>query len=417
MLWLKRSKSKTNMTKTTFINIFKRRNFWRFANFSEVGELYAARLMRTIGINVGAAFMSVYMIQAGLSIVAVSIFWSAYFLLKTVLALPFAQLIAMIGSKKAILISNFLYIPAIVFFVTLPEYGLRALVATGFFQAVSAALYDIGYLINFSRIKNSDAFGRQVAFMNIMEKIAKAVSPLIGGLLAFFFDPRVSILVSAVFFILASWPMARTVDTMTKGFRLKVRQFPWHKTRASLAAQLPVGFDIYASGNAWSIFLACIIFSASSNQIYAELGALTSLIVFISLGATYAYGKLIDRRTGDKLMFWTAIGAILVNIIRAITKTPIMAVGVNTANEVTITGYSMAFTKGVFDVADNSGYRVMYMGLSQMISYAGSFVASLSLALAVALLDASAGFAAFYLLVAAVASSMLLVRFRVYQAA
>ena len=136
------------MTKTTFINIFKRRNFWRFANFSEVGELYAARLMRTIGINVGAAFMSVYMIQAGLSIVAVSIFWSAYFLLKTVLALPFAQLIAMIGSKKAILISNFLYIPAIVFFVTLPEYGLRALVATGFFQAVSAALYDIGYLKN-----------------------------------------------------------------------------------------------------------------------------------------------------------------------------------------------------------------------------------------------------------------------------
>lgn len=405
------------MAKDILIKLFRRRHFWRFASFSEVGELYTARLMRTIAVNVGAAFMSVFMLKNGYSVVTVSIFWAVYFLSKTIMALPFAQLIALINSKKAILISNMLYIPAMISFILLPTYGLWALVVTGVLQAVSAILYDIGYLINFSRIKNAEAPGKQVAFMNIMEKIAKGISPLIGGVLALWFDPRASIIVSALFFVLAAWPMMRTTDTMTTGFRLRPKNFPWKTTYNSLLGQLPMGFEVYASGSAWSIFLASLIFTAAGNQVYAELGMLASLILIVSLGSTYAYGKLIDSRAGGQLMFWTALGTVGVNIIRAITRTPALAVGTNAVNEITITGYTMAFTRGMFDVADQSGYRVMYIGLTQLFANLGACIAAAVLALAVFMLDISGGFTVFYLVTAAAISFMMLARFKVYRQA
>ena len=291
------------MVKELFKSIFKRRHFWRFASFSEVAELYAARIMRTIAINLGAAFMSVYMLKNGYSIVAVSLFWAAYFGFKMLVALPLAQLIAMIGAKKAILISNFLYIPSMIAFIFLPELGMWALIITGVFQTTSAALYDMGYTINFSRIKSADHAGHQVAVMNIAEKVAKGISPLLGGLLAMFVDPRASIAVSTIFFVLAAWPLMRTKDSMTTGFHLAPKGFPWKMARQSLYMQLPIGFDIYASGNAWSIFLASLIFTASGNQVYAELGALTSLILLVSLASTHMYGTLIDKHAGGQLLF------------------------------------------------------------------------------------------------------------------
>lgn len=402
------------MPKNIFTKLFHKRYFWKFASFSEIGELYIARLMRTIGINVGAAFMSVYMLKNGYSIVYVSLFWGAYFGFKAMISLPMSQLIANIGAKKAISISNILYVPAIVSFMLLPVVGVWALVISGILQSISAAMYDIGYMVGFSRAKSDSEPGRQVATMSAMEKIAKGVSPLIGGLLAMFFDPRISMLASTLFFVLASWSLMQTADSMTTGFNLKPKNFPWRMARPSLLAQLPVGFDYYASNSAWSIFLASLIFTASGNRVYAEMGALTSIILIVSIAAAHAYGKLIDRKAGGHLLVYTAIGEVFVNILRAFAKTPVMALSTSAANEVATTGYNIAFTRGVFDVADRSGYRVMYIGMSQMASYVGAAVAALSLAAVVTLLDTAGGFTAFYLVVAVVVSTMTLVKFRVY---
>jgi len=390
------------------------RHFWRSASFSEVAELYAARLMRTIAVNVGAAFMSVYMLKSGYSVAQVSLFWAAYFGFKVVIVLPLSQVIAYIGAKKAIILSNFLYIPSMIAFIFLPEFGLWALTIAAAFQSTSAALYDMGYLINFSRVKSVENAGRQVAFMNIAEKVAKGVSPLIGGLLAMLIDPRASIAASIIFFLLAAWPMMRTKDTMTTGFRLHPKNFPWSMARRSIFMQFSIGFDTYASGSAWSLFLASLIFTASGNQVYAELGALTSLILLVSLASTHMYGKLIDKRAGGQLLRWAAAGTVLVNIFRALTRTPAMAIGTNAVNEVTGTGYYMPFMRGMFDVADRSRFRVFYIGMSQLMANAGAAIASLVLAIAVTLADISGGFTIFYLATALAVSLIMLSRFRVY---
>jgi hypothetical protein len=52
-----------------------------------------------------------------------------------------------------------------------------------------------------------------------------------------------------------------------------------------------------------------------------------------------------------------------------------MIVGTNIANEVATMGYTMAFMRGVFDTADLSGHRIVYLCLSDIVAAFGSALA------------------------------------------
>lgn len=400
-----------------FINTISSRHFWRTANFSELGQLNAARLMRTIAINLGAGLIAVYMFKLGYSLVFISLFWAAYFVFKVAIMLPLAQVVAAIGPRKSIIVSNFLYIPSMVAFVFLPEYGMWSLVVTIVFQTSLAALYDMGYLVGLSRLSRGHKEGRAVAMMKMVEMIAKGLSPLIGGLLAMLFDPRASIIVSILCFFMASMPLIRMVDSMKVGFKLAPKGFPWRQVSHSLLAQLPIGFDIYASSTAWSLLLAALIFSTKDNQVYAELGALTSLILLVSIGSAYIFGKIIDKKAGGELLLWTAVANIVANLFRAFVRTPVAAIGTNAAHEVVATGCSMAYTRGMMDTANHTGYRVFYIAMTQLTVNLGAGLAALALAAVIAMLGSSAGFSAFYLVTAVVVSGIAFTKFSIYKKA
>ena len=400
------------------INTISSRHFWRTASFSEMGQLHVARLVRTIAINLGAGLIAVYMYKIGYSLVFISLFWVAYFMLKVVIMLPLAQLIASIGPRKSIIISNFLYVPSMIAFMFVEQYGMPMLVITVIFQTSSAALYDMGYLVGLSRLsRDSSKGGRAVAMMKIAETVAKGLSPLIGGILAMMFDPRASIVVSLLFFVLASLPLIKMVDSMKTGFRLAPRGFGWRGAAQSLLVQIPIGFDYYASTTAWSLFLVVLIFASGGNEVYAKLGALTSLILVVSLVSAYAYGKLIDKKAGGQLLVWTAIGSVVSNLFRVFVRTPIAAIGTNAAHEMMATGYSMAYTRGMMDTANQTGYRVFYIAMTQLASNLGAGLAALVMAVIIALLGDTAGFSAFYLVTSIIVIGIAFVRFSVYKKA
>ena len=398
------------------INNISSRHFWRTASFSEMGQLHIARLVRTIAINLGAGLIAVYMYKIGYSLVFISLFWVAYFMLKVVIMLPLAQLIASIGPRKSIIISNFLYVPSMIAFMFVEQYGVPMLVITVIFQTSSAALYDMGYLVGLSRLsRDSSKGGRAVAMMKIAETVAKGLSPLIGGILAMMFDPRASIVVSLLFFVLASIPLIKMVDSMKTGFRLAPRGFNWKQATQSLLVQIPIGFDYYASTTAWSLFLVVLIFASGGNEVYAKLGALTSLILVVSLVSAYAYGKLIDKKAGGQLLVWTAIGSVVSNLFRVFVRTPIAAIGTNAAHEMMATGYSMAYTRGMMDTANQTGYRVFYVAMTQLTVNLGAGLAALVLAVIIALLGDSIGFSVFYAITSVVVIGIAFVRFSVYK--
>lgn len=365
------------MIKQLLHRLLLRRHFWRYATFSEVAELYASRMLRMLAVNMSSALLSVFLYQNGYSLQFIAGYWMIYFALKALMSLPAAKYAARFGPKHGILLSNLLYIPAMIAFIFVPTWGMVAIVITGLLQGLSATLYDLCHLIDFSKVKNVDHAGKELGYMNMVEKIATGLSPLIGGFIALAFGPQATMIAAAVFFVFASVPLFQTGEQIRTGQKLVFRGFPWRMAWRSMIAKLGVGVDGLASGSVWSLYVAVAILgvSGTSNAVYAQLGALLSVMLLAAIAASYAYGRLIDRRRGGDLLRITVVANALIHATRPFVATPVATAGLNVANEAATTGYMMAFTRGMFDTADRSGHRVTYLFCLEVIVNAGAALA------------------------------------------
>lgn len=393
-----------------------RRHFWRYATFSEVAELYTSRMLRMAAINMASALMSVFLYQHGYSLVFIAGFWAMYFGFKMLIALPAAHYVARFGPKHTILLANLMYIPAMMLLSLVPEWGLVALIITGILQAVSVTCYNLGHQISFSKVKSPEHAGKEIAYMNIVEKIATSLSPLIGGALAFLFAPEAAMWAAALLFGLASVPLFATAEPTKTGQKLVFRGFPWQMAWRSLRAGFGYGYDTFSSGTAWTVYVAVVIIGVSSkNTVYGVLGILLSVVLFASFAASYAYGKLIDRRRGGALLKAAVLANSLVHIMRPFVTSPVIVGAVNTANEAATTGYVMAFTRGLFDTADLSGHRITYLGCMELIMNAGAMLAALLFMTMLAAFGVVLGMQSFFLLAAVVGLLIMTAQFRLYR--
>lgn len=366
-----------------FIHTFLlRRHFWRYATFSEVAELYVSRMLRMAALYLMNSFMSIYLYQIGYSVVYIALLWCGFYMFKTIFALPLARLIGWIGPKHAILASNIMYIPAMVGFALVPQFGAWLLIPALMLQGISASLYTIAYNVDFSKVKNAEHAGKEIAYMNIFEKVTTGISPLIGGFIAFIWGPQVVILLAGVLFALAAAPLFRTGEPVRINQKLTFRGFPWRLFFRHSLAQFAYGFDVFSSGTVWTLYVAIVIIgmSGSSNKVYAITGMLVSVVLVVAILASYTYGRLIDRRRGGDLMKIATIANSLTHLVRPFVQSPVTVAGLNAANELATTGYMLPFTRAVFDNADLSGVRVTYLGVVESFSNLSASVAALLLA-------------------------------------
>lgn len=392
-----------------------RRHFWRYATFSEVAELYASRLMRRLAINISAAFISVFMYQNGYSVTFIAGYWVAYYGLKTAISIPCTKYAARFGAKHGMLLSNLLYIPSMVVFAFVPSYGVVAIIAAGVFQAVSATMYDLCYLIDFSKVKSVEHAGKEIAYMNIFDKIATGLSPLIGGMIAFLAGPQATMFAAAALFAFAAIPLLKTNEVVQTNHQLTFKDFPWRMAWRSLVAEAAIGFDIISSGIAWSLLVAIAILGVRGNQVYAELGALLSLVLLAALAASYLYGLLIDKHRGKELLVIMGLINAGVHVTRPFITTPQGVAAVNVGNEMATTGYAMAFMRGMFDTADISGNRLAYFGAIEVVVNAGSTLGGLVFLWFVMMLGDTTGMRSFYYVAAVVALLIMMPKFRLYR--
>lgn len=396
--------------------ILIRRHFWRNASFSEISELYASRMLRMLALNIAASFMSIFLYQHGYSLSFIAMFWGIFFLFKAIAALPLAAVSARLGAKHAILLSNIMFIPSLIAFALVPEYGPWLLVIVVLFQGSSSTLYSISYSTDFSKVKSVEHAGKEIAYMNIVEKVTTGLSPLIGGLLAFAFGPQVVLVIAAFLFTLAAAPLLRTSEQERPHQKLHFKGFPWHLVRPNLAAQFALGFDVFTSGTVWTLFTAVFIIGvAATNEVYALNGLLLSVVLFAALGASYAYGRLIDRKKGKELLRFAAMGNSLTHLMRGFTGTAIGVAGLNIANEAATTGYTMAYTRGIFDNADLSGERTTYLGIVEIQSNFGAAVGGFLLFFLTSAIDGKVALQTFFFIAAAVVLLITTARFPLYR--
>jgi len=405
------------MVKNFFHTILLRRHFWRYATFNEVAELYVSRMLRMAALFLVSSFVSIYLYQIGYSVAAIAFLWCGLYLLKAIMSLPVARVVAWIGPKHAILIANILYIPAMVGFAIVESYGLWILIPSFILQGISAAMYAIAYSVDFSKVKSIEHAGKEIAYMNIFEKVTTGLSPLIGGFIAYFWGPQVVIIIAAILFALAAAPLLRTGEQVRVNQKLTFRGFPWRLLFRHSLSQFSYGFDVFASGTVWTLYVAIAIIglSESNNDVYAITGVLVSVVLVAAVFASYTYGRLIDRRRGGELMKIATIANSVTHLIRPFVQSPVTVAGLNAANELATTGYMLPYTRAVYDNADLSGARIMYLGVTESIANIGA--ASGALILGLVALSTTEEFAlrSFFFIAAAVVLLVLTARFPLYK--
>ena len=404
------------MVQNIIHKLLLRRHFWRHATFSEIAELYTSRMLRMLAVHMTAAFTSIFLYQSGYNVLFIACFWGSFYLFKSIVSLPAAAVVARVGPKHSILISNFLFIPAMVALALLPHFGIWVLSIVVIFQGVSAMLYQIGYSVDFSKVKSVEHAGKEIAYMNIIEKVTTGLSPLIGGLLAFVFGPEVVIVIAAILFMFAALPLLKTAEPTRPKQKLNFKGLPKNLILPNIGSYMAIGFDVFTSGTVWTMFTAITIIGiSSSNEVYATNGILLSVVMLSALAASYAYGKLIDHRRGLELLQLSVIANSLTHLMRPFIGTPITIAGLNVANEAATTGYMMSFTRGNFDNADLSGHRITYVGIVEGLANLGAFAGTMVLVLLVMWVGDIRAMTYFFFVAAVVVLLIATARFPLYR--
>ena len=400
-------------------SLLKRRHFWRYATFDEVAELYASRLLRIFAVHLISLFIVVYLYNQGYSLVFIASYLAVYFLAKVPLAFVAAALTAWFGPKRMILLANLMYIPAMVLFTMVPESGaphaLLMVALFGTFQSIGATIYDYAYMVNFSKVKHADHAGKELGYMHIIEKIASVISPVVGGLLATLFDPVVVMIVAACLFASSALPLLRTAEQIKTRQKIKWSGFPWRTTRKSVIAESGIGFDVVATGSIWSLFLLIIVFAHQQEGIYAIIGVLTAIGMTVAFISAFVFGKLIDKRGGGDLLRYSVIAKSISHILRPLTGNMVGVAAINAGSEVATTGYGMSFTRGMFDVADYSGFRLTYLLLIEIAVNIGASLAAATAALLFYLTEPRFAFMLFFVVAAGYILIVATPRFSLYK--
>lgn len=405
------------MINSLIYRLLRRRHFWRYATFDEVAELYASRLMRVLAQFMINMFVALYLYHQGYSLLFITMFYGISSAFRIVVAFGAAKFIATYGPKHAILIANLLYIPALVFFTFVPSLGLFAVIAFGFFQSLSMVTYDLAHMVDFSKVKHAEHAGKEIGYMQILERLTAGLSPFIGGTVAYLVAPEATMWLSAIIFAVASAPLFQTKEQVRLNQKLDYRRFPWRTTWRTIRAETAVGVDIVTSGFIWVLFIAIVIIASTSNQIYFTIGAFISVTIFTSFIAAYMFGRIIDWKHGGDLLKVATIGNALTHIFRPFVSTPAGIVAANITNEIATTGYNMAYTRGIFDTADRAqGHRIVYLSLiSAAMSLGGLIACTVFAALLLICPTTTLAFQLFFVFSSMYVLLTMTARFRLYQ--
>ncbi len=396
--------------------LFMRRHFWRHASFSEVAELYASRTLRMTALYLVGGFLSIFLYKNGYGITSIALFWLTLNLFRVVISLPLAKLVSIIGPKRSTFISNISYIPAMVGFALLPTYGIWMLAPIIFFEAISISLYSIAYNVGFSKVKSPSNGGKELAFMHIMEKLACGLSPVVGGFLALWFGPEVVLVISGALFLAAAVPLFRTGEKVKLRKPLNVRALPWKLIRGHIVPHAIFSFQAYIIGTVWALYVAVVVIGVGTgDEVYAVVGVLSSVVLFVSLIAAIIYGRLVDNKKGKELMQFSIVFLSISHLFRGITSSVVGVATLNAGTEAANTGASIPYVRALFDNADRSGNRIAYFGITEMVNGLGStFASALLLVLGLAMGEADA-LRSMFIIASGLTLLMLTARFPMYK--
>ncbi len=347
--------------------------------FNELSELYMSMMLRTLAISIAGIFIPIYLYNQGKSIPDIFLFFGVLYGVFTLATFPVAHLIARFGPKHIVLLSfvfQGLALTGLIYMSKIP-YLLAATLL-----GVAHCLFFLSMHVDFSKAKHRNRAGRELSWYIISERLGAVTGPLVGGLLAYFYGAKYTLLASIIVLVLACFPLLATKELVKTHQRLNFRGLKLKQIHRDLVTYGFFTVENVGSTILWSFFVGVIVFR---DNPYLTLGSATSISIIISVIMTQMIGKLVDNKKGRVLLRYNASLNALGYLVRPFITNYTGVLSISMYNEAVTPGYRMAMFKGIYTAADDHpGERIVYMTIMEFaaaLSRAIFFLLAMVLAL------------------------------------
>ncbi len=346
------------MLKKIVYRLLRHRHFWRDASFDELSELYISMMFRSLALSLMGIFIPVFLFTNGYGIPQILSFFIFFFATRAAMDIVGGLLVARVGPKHTMVVSYCSQIAAALLFLSLPNQHWP-LAAPAVLWAISISFFFIAFHVDFSKVKHSKHGGKELCYVNVMERIGGALGPIVGGLVAVAFGAQYIFLAAIGLLVIGLIPLFKTSEPVQTRQRLDFKGLPLGTIKRDLFSYCALTVENNLCVMLWPLFLAAFVFT---SQVYLKLGGLMSIGVLVSIGAAFVIGKLIDQRQGGLLLRIGTMANALIHLIRPFVSNLPMALAVGITNEVVTVGYRIPYYKGMYDAADGlPGHRIVYM--------------------------------------------------------
>lgn len=338
--------------------VLEPRHFWRDVGFSELNELYVSNLLRRLSISVLMIFVPIYLYKQGYTVFAIFCMHGFFFLAKIVCDFLAGFTVARYGPKHTMIIAAILQVISSALFVTVPTQHW-SIVLMGVLWGASASFYFIPFHVEFSKIKHVKHSGSEIGYMNVIERVAAALGPAVGGVLAVFFGSPSIFVAGTLMAFLSLWPLFLSKEPVKTSQKLDFKNFPLSKATYDIVSYVAHSIENTICINMWPFYVGLFVLSGS---VYAQLGLMSSVAVLASIYTAHLVGKMLDKRSGVNMLRISAVANSLVHVARPLAYGVWPAYGISIANEIITNGYRIPYVKGFYSAADEyPGFRIVYI--------------------------------------------------------
>jgi len=272
----------------------------------EAGQFFVSVTIRSLALGMVAIFEPIYLyLHFGKSVSHVLLFWAAFSGLFALTVVFGGRVMAKIGLKKTMLLSNvfyFIYYISLFFLSSVPILIPVALLA----RAIGASLFWPAFHTDFVRIANSKNRAENVGKMSFVGLLAGIIGPVIGGLIltglgymSLFTVVLITLFTSNLPLLMSQERYEEYTDTYKGAWK---RMFKNKDISISLAS---LGIEGAIDAFVWPIFIFTLGLS------YGQMGAISTFTILISAMFAWYMGKIASRQNKYQLL---NIGSMLLSL-------------------------------------------------------------------------------------------------------
>lgn len=333
---------------------------WKDIQLSELGELYIAMMIKTLGLSLIGIFVPIYLYQLGYSLEDISLFYVVTYSIRSLTDNIVAKIVGYFGPKHVMILSHMFLIITLGLLLSLGTtvWPLPLIALT---NAIAGGMFFTAYHIEFSKIQSSRKAGQQIGKMYKLGKFASAVGPLLGGVLATIYNVQLVIVLAMILILASAIPLLLSPEPVRQRQHVTLKGFPWKAVKWDIISNMGLSVDQMTNLFIWPLYISIFIFT---ENVYLSVGVVTSLGLAVSFFVVTLYGRVIDKSRGNQLLKVGVVGSSIGHMLRLIIATPAAAYLFNLFSDPAAIAIRMPYTKGLYGAASShEGYRDAYIGV------------------------------------------------------